>query len=143
CEEIGIGRFPSLHHRKEGWPSDQKIIAKPPLIARPGWFSDEDIRKTTPAASASVAARNLLDDAATPPCGDARRGITLDSNLFTAPMTADDVEKARLSAVYDRRRCRAHGSPAVTDRRCRGGIRISPRIPPIGSAQSVQSAARS
>src|SRR5439155_10998377 len=59
--------FPSLHHRKEGWPSDQKIIAKPPLIA----------------ASASVAARNLLDDAATPPCGDARRGITLDSNLFT------------------------------------------------------------
>jgi len=92
-----------LHHRKEGWPSDQKIIAKPPLIARPGWFSDENIRKTTPAASASVAARNLLDDAATPPCGDARRGITLDSNLFTAPMTSDDVEKARLSAVIDRR----------------------------------------
>src|SRR5438445_7677365 len=32
-------------------------------------------RKTTPAASASVAARYFLDDAATPPCGDARRGI--------------------------------------------------------------------
>ena len=32
-------------------------------------------RKTTPAASASVATRNLFDDAATPPCGDARRGI--------------------------------------------------------------------
>src|SRR6266487_619421 len=87
CEKIGIGRFPSLHHRKEGWPSDQKVIAKPPLIARPGWFSDENKRKTTPAASASVAARNFLDDAATPPCGDARRGITLDSNLFTAPIT--------------------------------------------------------
>src|SRR5439155_20520436 len=73
---------------KEGWQSDQKIIAKPPLTARPGWFSDENKWKTTPAASASVAARNFLDDAATPPCGRARRGITLDSNLFTAPMTS-------------------------------------------------------
>ena len=26
CEKIGIGRFPSLHHRKEGWPSDQKLL---------------------------------------------------------------------------------------------------------------------
>src|SRR5882724_10030991 len=64
------------HHRKEGWPSDQKIIAKAPLIP----------------ASASVAARNFLDDAATPPCGDARRGITLDSNLFTTPMSADSSQ---------------------------------------------------
>src|SRR6266516_1272998 len=38
--------------------------------------------------SLGLAARNFLDDAATPPCGRARRGITLDSNLFTAPMTA-------------------------------------------------------
>src|SRR5206468_1141101 len=45
-----------------------------------------------PAASASVAARNFLDDAATPPCGRARRGITLDSNLFTAPQTAPTVK---------------------------------------------------
>jgi hypothetical protein len=29
-----------LHHRKEGWPSDSKNIAKHPLIARPGWFSE-------------------------------------------------------------------------------------------------------
>src|SRR5436305_812926 len=101
CEEIGIGRFPSLHHRKEGWPSDQKMIAKPPLTARPGWFSDENKWKTTPAASASVAARNFLDDAATPPCGRARRGITLDSNLFTAPMSADN-QALTLSTVIDR-----------------------------------------
>jgi hypothetical protein len=32
-------------------------------------------RKTTPAASALVASRNFFDDAATPPCGDARRGL--------------------------------------------------------------------
>src|SRR5438128_2747241 len=31
--------------------------------------------ETTPAASASVASRNFFDDAATPPCGDARRGM--------------------------------------------------------------------
>src|SRR5438132_6225120 len=69
--------LPSLHHRKEGWPSDQENAAKPPLIARPGvvfrmkWWR----RKTTPAASFSVASHHLISDAATPPCGDARRGI--------------------------------------------------------------------
>src|SRR5204863_7308006 len=61
------------HHRKEGWPSDQENIAKHPLIARTGWFSDENKRKTTPSASASVASQNFSDDADTPPCGDARR----------------------------------------------------------------------
>src|SRR5207249_882683 len=35
-------------------------IAKHPLIARPGWFSDESKRKTTPAASTSVASPNFL-----------------------------------------------------------------------------------
>src|SRR5262249_14202799 len=35
---------------------------------------------------ASVAARNSLDDAATPPCGDARRGTTPDSILLTSPV---------------------------------------------------------
>src|SRR5262249_35033591 len=51
-------------------------VAEPPLTARPGWFSDRQKRKTTPAASVSVASQYFLDDAATPPCGDARRGIT-------------------------------------------------------------------
>ncbi|PYS05481.1 MAG: hypothetical protein DMG12_07470 [Acidobacteria bacterium] len=41
----------TAHHCKEGWPSDSENIAKHPLIARPGWFSDESKRKTTPAAS--------------------------------------------------------------------------------------------
>ena len=51
-------------------------------------------RKTTPAASASLeaaryracasrASQNFPDDAATPPCGDARRGITHQRNSFT------------------------------------------------------------
>ncbi len=32
-------------------------------------------RKTTQPASVSVASRNFINDAATPPCGDARRGM--------------------------------------------------------------------
>src|SRR2546425_3251174 len=59
-KKFGASALPSLHHRKEGWPSDQWNVAKPPLIARPGWFSDPSERKTTPSASASVASRNLL-----------------------------------------------------------------------------------
>src|SRR5262245_55098722 len=41
-----------------------------------GGFPTAHERKTTPSASASVASQNFLDDADTPPCGDARRGIT-------------------------------------------------------------------
>ena len=85
CERIEIKRHspPCITA-----PRDQRNIAKHPPIARPGWFSDENNRKTTPAASASVAARNFVDDAATPPCGDARRGIALYCNSFTPSMTA-------------------------------------------------------
>src|SRR5207249_3283651 len=60
-ESSAIPLLASLqHHCKEGWPSDSENIAKHPLIARPGWFSDESKRKTTPAASASVASPNFL-----------------------------------------------------------------------------------
>src|SRR6266516_6622752 len=48
-------------------------------------------RKTTPAASASVASQHFLDDAATPPCSDARRGITHQCNSFTPSQTAATV----------------------------------------------------
>src|SRR5439155_8246931 len=88
---VGLNQFestpysPLLASPQGGVAERSKNIAKHPLIAKPGWFSDENKRKTTPSASASVASRNFLDDADTPPCGDARRGITLDSNFFTAP----------------------------------------------------------
>src|SRR5437867_12760596 len=36
------------HHCKEGWPSDSENIAKHPLIARPGWFSDESKKENHP-----------------------------------------------------------------------------------------------
>src|SRR5205809_7540491 len=51
-------------------------------------------RKTTPAASASVASQHFLDDAATPPCGDARRGITHQRNSFTLSYSAATVTTA-------------------------------------------------
>src|SRR5204862_5584697 len=57
----------------------KRVSAQPQEM--PGWFSDKNKRKTTPSASASVASRNFLDDADTPPCGNARRGVTLDSNF--------------------------------------------------------------
>ena len=40
CPNVSERPFPSLHHRKEGWPSDQSNVAQHPVIARPGWFSD-------------------------------------------------------------------------------------------------------
>jgi hypothetical protein len=32
-------RFPSLHHRKEGWLRHKEIVAKLPYMAQTGWFS--------------------------------------------------------------------------------------------------------
>jgi len=48
-------------------------------------------KKTTPAASASVASQHFLDDAATP-YGDARRGITHQRNWCTSSSTAATVD---------------------------------------------------
>jgi hypothetical protein len=76
-------RFPSSHHREEGWPSDQEDVAKHPLFARPGWCPDEYKRKTTPSALSVDASRHLLTRAASPPCGDARRGTYRSAETFT------------------------------------------------------------
>ena len=66
---------PLLASPQGGVAERSKNIAKRPLIAKTGWFSFGFDRKTTPAASVSVAARHFVNDAATPPCGDARRGL--------------------------------------------------------------------
>src|SRR5438477_3240660 len=75
---------PSLHHRKEGWPSDEENCAKHPLTARPGWFSDENNKENHPGCVRFGGFAIFFDDTATPPCGDARRGLSPDSDLFTA-----------------------------------------------------------
>src|SRR5438477_7982478 len=94
---------PSLHHRKEGWPSDEENCAKHPLTARPGWFSDENNKENHPGCVCFGGFAIFFDNTATPPCGDARRGLSPHSDLFTASMTApteemhasDDVQKPR------------------------------------------------
>src|SRR5690242_10532944 len=63
------GNIPLLALRQGGVAERSKNFAKHPLTARPGWFSElihRRSRKTTPAASASVASRNFFDDAALP-----------------------------------------------------------------------------
>jgi len=101
------GVFPSLHHSKEGWPNDQIKCAKPPLTRGRGGFAIENKRKTAPAASASVASRHFINDAATPPCGNARRGMSRSHtfrhfihSFYDCPHFVDSMKDAR---SYDRR----------------------------------------
>src|SRR5437667_6235201 len=95
---------PLLASPQGGVAERSKNIAKHPLIAKPGWFSDRNKRKTTPTASVSVASRNFLDDAATPPCGDARRGLSaLDSDSFTPSKAPDYVLILKDIENYNRR----------------------------------------
>jgi hypothetical protein len=70
-------KFPSLHHRKEGWLRHQENFAKPPKRRSRGGFPFVRNRKTTPSALSVDASQYYLTRAATPPCGDARRGISL------------------------------------------------------------------
>src|SRR6266702_2193294 len=93
-----LARFPSLHHRKEGCLRHQENFAKPPKLTQTGWFSCCSHRKTTPSSllrlrdcaprRSADASRYFLNRSATPPCSDARRGIALDSNFFTASPSA-------------------------------------------------------
>src|SRR5258705_11564584 len=53
----------------------KKNVAQRPKRTQPGWFSFCIHRKTTPASRSAEASRYLLDRSATPPCGDARRGM--------------------------------------------------------------------
>ena len=62
-----------------------------------GWFSDENNKENHPGCVRFGGFAIFFDDAATPPCGDARRGLSPDSDLFTASMTAPTVRAASKS----------------------------------------------
>src|SRR5262249_22699156 len=79
------GEFPSSHHREEGWPSDQENTAQHPLFARTGWCSDRTDKEHHPDGVDKEASRHFLGDAATPPRGDARRGIRFFRNDTSKP----------------------------------------------------------
>src|SRR6188474_1343153 len=71
---------PLLASPQGGVAERSKKMPRSIRIARPGWFSDKNNKENHPGCVASVASRYLLDDTATPPCGDARRGLLLSSN---------------------------------------------------------------
>src|SRR6266446_10729826 len=62
---------------KEGWLHRQENVAKLPKPMQTGWFSLPCHRKTTPSSRSAEASRYLFDRSATPPCGDARRGMAI------------------------------------------------------------------
>src|SRR3989442_8370850 len=86
----GRGIFPSLHHRKEGWLRGRIRSREATLFRADGVvFLFVLNRKTTPASRSAEAPRSLFNRSATPPCGDARRGMTLDSTFvhtFSRPV---------------------------------------------------------
>src|SRR5205823_8139860 len=91
CEQIGIEHIPLLASPQGGVAERVTKYREASADREAGVvFRSKTKRKTTPAAAASVASQYLIDDAATP-CGDARRGMALDCNSFTASMTAATV----------------------------------------------------
>src|SRR2546428_5342982 len=89
CVSIGIERIPLLAS-SQGGVAERLIKCREASADYEAGvvFRRRTQRKTTPAASASVASQHFLDDAASPPCGDARRGITRQRNFFTAARSA-------------------------------------------------------
>src|SRR5204862_1913213 len=63
------GRFPCLHHRKEGWPSDQEKCREASAFREDGVVFRPNTKEHHPGCVDSEASRPLLDDAATPPRG--------------------------------------------------------------------------
>jgi hypothetical protein len=93
CRQCWPVKFPSLHHRKEGWLRHKENVAQPPKRTQPGWFTfwfaigkpPRPLLKLRAGALAlrdeqKDASRYFLTRAATPPCGDARRGIGFSCN---------------------------------------------------------------
>src|SRR5262249_2773270 len=69
------GEFPSSHHREEGVAERSRKYRAASAFARTGWCSDRWDKEHHPGGFNKEASRHFLGDAATPPRGDARRGI--------------------------------------------------------------------
>src|SRR5436190_9764868 len=95
--------FPSLHHRKEGCLHHQENVAKQPKPMQTGWFSFRLTRKTTPSSRSEEASRYLFDRSATPPCGDAKRGITPYSNYWPNYWPYSNSFTRSKAGAYERR----------------------------------------
>ena len=71
--KLEASNIPLLASQQGGVAERLKKVAKHPLTRGRGGFPIENKRKTTPAASASVATRNSFDDAALPSLFEAAR----------------------------------------------------------------------
>src|SRR5947208_1489732 len=99
CEQIGIEHIPLLASPPGGVAEQVTKYREASADREAGVvFRSKTKRKTTPASASSVASQYRIDDAATPPCGDARRGMALDCNSFTASMTAATVWEECMAA---------------------------------------------
>src|SRR5438094_10588215 len=99
CVPIGIERIPLLASSRGG-VAERLIKCREASADREAGvvFRLRTQRKTTPAASASVASQHFLEDAVSPPCTDARRGITRQRNSSTASVRP--LSKPRQLSAY-------------------------------------------
>src|SRR5437764_10088942 len=84
---------PLLASPQGGVAERPKNIAKHPLIAKPGWFSERNKRKTTPSACVAVAMRNFL--MTQPPLLAVMQGgdyVRVDSNGFIPECTPEECK---------------------------------------------------
>src|SRR6266699_518223 len=89
CEKIGIKRYsPPCITARRGGRAIQKISRSIRLSRGRGGFPMNPKGKPPRLRLLRWLRQIFFDDAATPPCGGARRGITLDSNFFTASPSA-------------------------------------------------------
>src|SRR5436190_1921430 len=79
---------PSLHHRKEGWLCHQKYCEATEADTAGVVFLIVLIGKPPRPRCKRMLRAVFLIAQPSPPCGDARRGLSPDSDLFTASMTA-------------------------------------------------------
>ena len=81
-ECFGEANSPPCTTARRGGCAINKVLRSHHSWAQTGWFPFAVDRKTTPASRSAEASRHFLDRSATPPCGDARRGI-IGSLLFS------------------------------------------------------------
>src|SRR6266404_767566 len=60
---------------RRGVRAIKENVAKHPILASTGWFSDRTDKEHHPGCVNKDASRHFLNDAVTPPRGDARRGM--------------------------------------------------------------------
>src|SRR5256885_15814389 len=102
CEQIGIEHIPLLASPQGGVAERVTNIAKLPLIARPGWFSDRKPKGKPPRLRLLRWLRNILLTTQPPLAvmqGGEWRSTVIHSQLHRAPL---QLRTPSCRAVYDR-----------------------------------------